>query len=270
LSRGFADGTLRALGGDGGGDTVRTRREATRAATIQEIKDTALGLMRSQGTVDVKLSDVAREMRMSAPGLYRYFDGREGLLTALIVDALTDLADRVEKARDALPSTDTGGRFLAVTTAYREWALADREGFGLVFGPSLAGFEKGHQSHAVAQAEGPDKAAALRAMDALRSVTRDADRQGTRRPVPLTHLPPALVEAFSDAELHGADAPTELAMLHCWASLHGFVTLEVNGNLNWHGVDVRESAFLGLVRLLVALIGLPEPAEGWPKGTPEP
>jgi AcrR family transcriptional regulator len=73
---------------------VRTRREAARAATIREIKDTALALMRSQGTVDVTLSDVAREMRMSAPGLYRYFDGREGLLTALIVDALTDLADR--------------------------------------------------------------------------------------------------------------------------------------------------------------------------------
>ena len=41
-------------------------------------------------------------------------------------------------------------------------------------------------------------------------------------------------------------------MLHCWASLHGFVTLEVNGNLNWHGAEVRESMFLGLVRLLVA------------------
>jgi AcrR family transcriptional regulator len=150
---------------------VRTRREAARAATIQEIKDTALTLMRSQGSVDVKLSDVAREMRMSAPGLYRYFDGREGLLTALIVDALTDLAERVEKARDGVPDGDAGGRFLAVTRAYREWALADREGFALVFGPALSGFERGHQSHAVASREGPDKAAALRAMDALRSLT---------------------------------------------------------------------------------------------------
>jgi hypothetical protein len=107
-------------------------------------------------------------------------------------------------------------------------------------------------------------------MDALRSLTRDADERGTRRPVPLTHLPPALEDAFSDTALHGASPATELAMLHCWASLHGFVTLEVNGNLNWHGPEVRDSMFLGLVRLLVALIGLPEPADGWPKGTPEP
>jgi AcrR family transcriptional regulator len=248
-----------------------TRRETTRAATIQEIKDTALALMRSQGTVDVRLSDVARDMRMSAPGLYRYFDGREGLLTALIVDALTDMADRVEKARDALPATDPGGRFVAAALAYREWALADREGFTLVFGPALADFDKGHQAQIADGVEpGPDKAAALRAMEALRSLTRDADAQGTRRPLPLTTLPPSLRAAMSETELCSADPATELAMVHCWSSLHGFITLEVTGNLNWHGPDVREPMFLGLVRLLLALIGLPEPAAGWPEDTPAP
>jgi AcrR family transcriptional regulator len=249
---------------------VRTRRETTRAATIQEIKDTALARMRAQGTVDVRLSDVARDMRMSAPGLYRYFDGREGLLTALIVDALTGLAEQVEKARDTVPATDPGGRFLAVCRAYREWALADRESFTLVFGPSLAGFEKGHQVDATVVDAGPDKAAALRAMEALRSLSRDADDCGTRRALPLTQLPPVLLAAFGDKTLHGADPATELAMTHCWASLHGFITLEVNGNLNWHGDDVREAMFLGLVRLLTGLMGLPEPADGWPPLTPAP
>src|SRR4051794_30834030 len=150
--------------------------------------------MRSQGTVDVRLSDVARDMRMSAPGLYRYFDGRDGLLTALIVDALTDLAERVEAARDSVPADDSGGRFLAVAQAYRAWALADREGFALVLGPSWAGFARGHQAHADGAAEGPDKAAALRAMEGLRSLAREADAAGPRRAPPLTELPPVLVE----------------------------------------------------------------------------
>ena len=178
---------------------MRTRREAARAATIQEIKDTALALMRSQGTVDVKLSDVAREMRMSAPGLYRYFDGREGLLTALIVDALTDLADRVEKARDGVPDADAGGRFLAVTRAYREWALADREGFTLVFGPSLAGFEQGAPGARRRRGRGAGQGG--RAAGHGRAAQPDPGGRpaGTRRPVPLTQLPPALEEAFSDA-----------------------------------------------------------------------
>lgn len=249
---------------------MRTRRETTRAATIQEIKDTALARMRSQGTVDVRLSDVARDMRMSAPGLYRYFDGREGLLTALIVDALTDMADRVEKARDSLPAADPGGRFLGAARAYREWALADREGFTLVFGPALTDVERGHQANAVGTVAGPDKAAALRAMEALRGLARDADEAGTRRPLALTKLPPDLAAAMSDDQLHGADPATELAMVHCWASLHGFITLEVNGNLDWHGAGVREPMFLGLVRLLIALLGLPEPLAGWPPETPAP
>lgn len=249
---------------------MRTRREETRAATIREIKETALARMRSQGTVDVKLSDVARDMRMSAPGLYRYFDGREGLLTALIVDSLTDMADRVEKARDGLPASDPGGRFLAASRAYREWALADREGFTLVFGPALADFDKGHQAHATGVDPGPDKAAALRAMEALRSLTRDADQQGTRRPLPLTRLSPTLATAMSETDLHGADPATELAMVHCWSSLHGFITLEVNGNLDWHGAEIRQEMFLGLVRLLIGLLGLPEPVGGWPEGTPAP
>ena len=89
---------------------MQTRREATREATIREIKRTALARMRAEGTVDVRLSDVARDMRMSAPGLYRYFDGREGLLAALITDALTDLAVQVEKARDSVPAWHSARR----------------------------------------------------------------------------------------------------------------------------------------------------------------
>jgi AcrR family transcriptional regulator len=242
---------------------MQTRRELTREATIREIKQTALHRMRAEGTVDIRLSDVARDMRMSAPGLYRYFDGREGLLGALITDSLTDLAERVETARDAVPAGDVGGRFLAVARAYREWALADREGFTLVFGPPLSGVQRSHQH----DRDEPGKAAALRAMDGLRSIAREADEMGTRRPQPVS-VPPVLEEAFSDEALHGADPATELAMCHTWSSLHCFVTLEAYGNLEWHGPLARESMFLGLVRMLTGVMGLPEPKDGWPPGTP--
>jgi len=244
---------------------MQTRREVTREATIREIKQTALARMRSEGTVDVRLSDVARDMRMSAPGLYRYFDGREGLLTALITDSLTDLAVRVERARDSVAAGDAGGRFLAVSRAYRSWALEDPQGFTLVFGPPLSGVSRGHQ----ADADDPGKAAAVRAMEGLRSLVREAEAAGTRRPAPMT-LPPVLAEAFADKALHGADPATELALCHTWASLHGHVTLEAYGNLGWHGPEVRESLFLGLVRMLAEAMGLPEPVDGWPAGTPLP
>ena len=212
-------------------------------------------------------SFVNAHFNIDGVSLYRYFDGREGLLTALIADALTGLAERVEAARDTRPPTDPGGRFLAVSQAYRQWALSDPEGFTLVFGPALSGVDRNPRPSAL---PGPDQAAALRAMDALRSLTRDSDACGNRRRMPLNHLPPALHEAMCHEQLHGADPATELAMVHCWASLHGFVTLEVNGNLEWHGAEARDPMFLGLVRLLIGLLGLPEPVDGWPPDTPRP
>jgi AcrR family transcriptional regulator len=240
---------------------VLTRRELTREATIREIKETALARMRAQGTLDVRLSDVARDMRMSAPGLYRYFDGRDGLLTALVTDAFTELAERVERARDSAAPDDAGGRFLAVARTYREWALGSPEEFSLVFGPPVSGYEPPE--------EGPAKEAAKRAMEGLRSLLTEADTAGTRREPRFTVLPAELVAAFSDPDLHGPDPATELALCHTWASLHGFVSLEAYGSLDWHGPEVREPMFLGLVRMLAETLGMPEPADGWPPGTPD-
>lgn len=239
---------------------MRTRRETTRAATIREIKDTALARMRVCGTADFRLSDVARDMRMSAPGLYRYFDGRDGLLTALITDAFTTLAEQVETARDTLPPSDAGGRFVTVSRVYRQWALAHREQFALIFGPPVGGYQ--------APDEGPTKVAAKRAMDALRQLVLDAEEAGVRKPPRLSVLPPVLTEAFSDPSYHPADPATELALAHIWASLHGFISLEAFDMLDWHGPEVREPMFLGLVRLLAECVGLPEPVDGWPPETP--
>lgn len=244
---------------------MQTRREVTREATIREIKQTALARMRSEGTVDVRLADVARDMRMSAPGLYRYFDGREGLISALITDSLLELAVQVEQARDAVPAGDPGGRFLAVARAYRSWALEDPQRFTLVFGPTLVGMSRGHQN----ATDDPGKAAAVRAMEGLRSLVREADAAGTRRAVPMT-MPPVLADAFGDETLHGADPATECTLCHTWASLHGFVTLEAYGNLGWHGPGALEAMFLGLVRMLTDTMGLPAPLDGWPPTTPRP
>ena len=239
---------------------MRTRRELTREATVREIKQTALARIRVCGAADFRLSDVARDMRMSAPGLYRYFDGRDGLLTALVTDAFLSLAVAVESARDSVPPGDAGGRFLAVSRAYRTWALGAREQFALIFGPPVNGYQ--------APEDGPTVEAAKRAMEGLRSIVREADAAGTRRPPWLTKLPPVLLEAFADEERHGPDPATELSLVHTWASLHGFVSLEAFGSLTWHGPEVNEAMFLGLVRLLAEAIGLPEPAGGWPEVSP--
>ncbi len=239
---------------------MRTRRETTRAATIQEIKETALARMRLGGSADLRLSDVARDMRMSAPGLYRYFDGRDGLLTALITDAFTELAEQVETARDGVPLEDAGGRYLAVARAYRRWARDNREQFALVFGPPVSGYQ--------APENGSTHVAAKRAMQGLRRLVTDAEKVGVREDPRLTRLPAVLTEALAAGDPDCADPATELALVNLWASLHGFVTLESFGSLDWQAPAARDAMYLGLVRVIGEAAGLPEPTGGWPPDAP--
>ncbi|HXB48826.1 MAG TPA: helix-turn-helix domain-containing protein, partial [Streptosporangiaceae bacterium] len=50
-----------------------SRRDRVRAATTQEIIQTARRLLVQQGPDAVSLRAIAREMGMTAPALYRYF-----------------------------------------------------------------------------------------------------------------------------------------------------------------------------------------------------
>ena len=83
--------------------------------------------MREQGTTDVRFTDIARVMGMTAPALYRYFADRDELLTALITDAYGELGHAVaagpRRARARRHRRPLGGRR---PTAYREWARASR------------------------------------------------------------------------------------------------------------------------------------------------
>ena len=61
-----------------------TRRDRMRAATMEEITATARRLLVEQGPEAASLRAIAREMGMTAPGLYRYYGSREELLRHVI------------------------------------------------------------------------------------------------------------------------------------------------------------------------------------------
>ena len=98
------------------------RRQRQRAATVEEIKEVARGLMREQGTTDVRFTDIAKEMGMTPPALYRYYADRDALLTELIADAYRDLGQTVAQARDRHDADDVAGLWVAAGRAYRDWA----------------------------------------------------------------------------------------------------------------------------------------------------
>src|SRR5580765_1575178 len=117
--------------------SVRQRR---RDETVREIKDAALQQLAEGGTGALSLRGVARSVGMTVQSLYHYFDSRDELLTALVVDAHHHLADAVQAAADLTRGQPPLQRRLAATMAYRGWALANRPAFLLLYGTPVPGY----------------------------------------------------------------------------------------------------------------------------------
>jgi AcrR family transcriptional regulator len=243
-------------------DRITPRRERIRAATIDEIKQTALRLMRESGTIDVRFTDIARAMDLTPPALYRYFTDRDALLNALITDAYTELRREIALARDNVPPDDLPNRWLAVAQAYRRWARREPQQFALIFGLPVPGY--------TAPEDGPTTEAARRAMAELSGLFLEARDQGRLDRPLLREVPPAMrvvVEAkyrHTGDEVHHIPAesfqmPVESfqAMLHAWAALHGFAALETYGHFDWLGAEAVDDLFLGQVRLAARTAGIP-------------
>src|SRR5258707_230064 len=69
-----------------------SRRDRVRAATTEEIKQTARRILVSEGPEAVSLRAIAREMGMTAPALYRHCGSDEELIKHVSADIFTDLA----------------------------------------------------------------------------------------------------------------------------------------------------------------------------------
>ena len=96
-----------------------------------------------EGAAALSLRSIARDLGMAPSALYRYFDGRDALLSALILAAYESLATEAERAADAAgrrcgrcgrpaegrPATPSAS--LAVPRALRGWALGHPHEWGL-------------------------------------------------------------------------------------------------------------------------------------------
>jgi AcrR family transcriptional regulator len=110
-----------------------TRRERPRSGTEREIRQTARTLLVQQGREAVTLRAIARELGITAPALYRYYDSREDLLRQLCDDVCLDVAEALNADLADIPTEDTTAQVFAVCRRFRRWALAHPHEFALVF-----------------------------------------------------------------------------------------------------------------------------------------
>lgn len=234
---------------------MSTRRELTRAATVREIQDTALALMREHGTPELRFTDIARAMQMSPPALYRYFADRDALLTALIADSYDHLGACLAQARTTVEDAP-GDRLRAGCAAYRRWATEETHRFSLVFGAPVPGY--------AAPEEGPTTEAAQRAMDHFKVLVQEAAAAGTLQPPRVAEAPPCLCPGGREPAGDDMAPAVFQGMLQGWSVLHGFVMLEAYGHLHWIDADARDELFEGVVELVGSAVGIPYRRAGAP------
>lgn len=226
---------------------ILTARERAHLEVTREIKEIARRQLGEHGAAALSLRAVGRELGMSsASGLYRYFASRDALLTALIIDAYASLGAAAETAYDKKRSKDVCARWLAVSHAVRDWALANPHQYGLIYGTPVPGYA------APADTVGPGTRVVLLVGRIFADAAAESGLLGEPAAVPrsvhrglkplLTTLPP--------------DVPEDLVLraLMAWTYLFGAVNFEVFGQLDF--LDDRSAVFDHEIRRLGILLGL--------------
>jgi AcrR family transcriptional regulator len=229
-----------------------TRRERVRAQTIAEIKTVARRHLVAHGPTGVQLRSVARDLGMTAPALYRYFDSHEALLASMVGDLYAELADVVEAA--AAPGRgDLRERLEGSARAFRRWSVDHPAEFTLLFGSPLPGVD--------VDEGGPEHAQARRFGQAFGALfTEMWEREPFAVP---EHIDPAMEANLDEyAEHVGVGLPPAAiaVFLSCWVRLYGAVTMEVFGHVSFALSDAEPLFEYELAGLCQSL-GFP-PGEG--------
>jgi AcrR family transcriptional regulator len=225
---------------------LRTARDRAHADVRAAILDAARARLAIDGPVGLSLRAVARDLDVVPSALYRYFRGRDAILTALIVEAYDSLGDAAEAAVAAVGRSPRR-RWVAAAVAVRSWALEHPHEYALLYGTPVPGY-----------AAPPD--------------TVDPGTRVSRLLVGIVHAaavaPPALpgtvrlsrelrAELRGTVDLVAPGLPVEsfFAVLLAWTQLFGMVSFEVFGQTRGI-VTAHEALFESAAEHAAALLGM--------------
>jgi AcrR family transcriptional regulator len=184
------------------------------------IKETAWKQIAESGAASLSLRAIARELGITAPAIYNYYPSREDLVTALIVDAFTSLAEAQEASLTGLADNRRAVRLSALGLAYREWAVTYPKRYHLIFGTPIPNY--------TAPEEVTLPAAAM-ALVPLIQALQDLASAGELRTERLAEMSPKLksmLGAWSEFA-GGFDQVVLYLALVIWSRVHGLVMLEI-------------------------------------------
>lgn len=189
---------------------------------------------------------VARDLGVVSSAVHRYVASRDELLTLLVVDAYTEVADEVDAALAREGKASPLQRLVIIARTLRSWALREPARYALLYGSPVPGYDAPSE-----RTTGPG----TRVIDRLIALLVGRPDEPDAPP-----LDAALVDALSQlAPRTAADALTRGIL--AWNALLGMISAEVFG---WYGasfIGQEEALFeqqLSDVAALLARSGVPE------------
>jgi AcrR family transcriptional regulator len=230
---------------------ARTARERVHDEVSGEILAVARTHLARDGASALSLRSIARELGMAPSALYRYYSGRDALLSALILSAYGSLADEAERAatKAAAAGESDAQRWLAVPRAMRRWALAHPNEWSLIFGTPVPGYEA-PQETVVPYA----RIAAALARPAVEAAAAGRMQKG-QPPVAISEGLADAVAPVIDAMFSDMPAAKVVLILQVWTTLIGAISLELFGH--WNNTILEPELFFDeTMAHLAVLIGL--------------
>lgn len=116
-----------------------TPRQLAREETLARIKTLAVAQLASTAASELSLRGIARELGLVPSAIYRYYAGRDDLVTALILDAYGDLAAAISMATRTHRTPRQ--RWVDGALALRVWAVTEPHRFALIYGSVIPGYQ---------------------------------------------------------------------------------------------------------------------------------
>lgn len=222
------------------------KRQDARARIEAEIVEVGRRHLITEGAAGLSLRAVARDLGMVSSAVYRYVPSRDDLLTLLLVDAYTELADAVDAAAAAAAGGggDWHDRILAMAHAARVWAVDQPARWALLYGSPVPGYR--------APADitvGPG----TRMIVSVLAAVAEGILAGAI-PDPKDALPQPLSGDFAALRAEYGFPGGDRALLKCfllWATLVGAISMEVFGQYGPDTVTDAALVFDGQIRLAV-------------------
>lgn len=200
----------------------RKRQEALREATLEDIKSAARQLMAEQGTAGLSLRGIAKQLGLTAPALYYYYNSLDDLITALIFEDYHWLADTMEAARETVLDRSYADQLRVILEANRQWSIDHPVDFMLISGNPIPGYE------APSELTTP---AASRVLAVAIGVIADGLAAGEfRLPAEAQNLPESVEQTLKviagERGYNTSIGAVYLAVMG-WTQVHGLIALEV-------------------------------------------